>query len=126
MRANPDLEAGYRRLIRGWLIYGNIPWFIMGAGIVFGEVGSVFEFFNPRHGPFVVAFYISVVVLWVLASYWLFFRGGAEELITYPGLLNLPIKKPWVIKVFFVFSFACGVVGLALMILGDFAVPTFK
>src|SRR6266513_4801553 len=65
IRANPALRSGYGRLIRGWLIFGNLPWLVMGVGIVFGRVPTVFHYFNPRNGPIVVAWYVTVVALWV-------------------------------------------------------------
>jgi hypothetical protein len=53
---NPALAPGYRRLIRSWLVFGNVPWVVMGLGIVFG----------------------GVVAFWVASVYWIFFRRGAE------------------------------------------------
>ena len=123
---NPQLETGYRKLIRGWLIYGNVPWLIMGAGILIGGVPSVFHYFNPRNGPFVVAWFVSVVVLWMLSVYWVFFRRGAEQLIDHPGLLNIDSDKPWVIKAFFLLCLAGGVAGLLAMIFGNLQPPTFR
>jgi hypothetical protein len=123
---NPHLEPGYRRLVRGWLVFGNIPWLVMGAGVLFGGLQSVFQFFNPRNGPFVVAWYVSVVAVWILAAYWLFFRRGAEQLIEYPGLLNLPTKSPWLVKLMFVVCLAGGIAGLAAMIFGNIQGPLVK
>src|ERR1700720_2305634 len=66
MAENPVLEQGYRRLIRSWLIYGNLPWLVMGAGVVVGGVPSVFRYFNPGGGgPFVIGFWVTLVVLWI-------------------------------------------------------------
>lgn len=124
--ADPSLEPGYRRLVRSWIIYGNLPWLVMGAGILSGQVPSVFHYFNPRNGPFVIAFYASVVALWIATSYWLFFRGGAEELIKYPGLLNLPVQRPWAVKVLYLLCLAGGILGLSMMVLGNIQVPLFR
>ena len=121
---NPALEEGYRRLIRGWLIYGNIPWLVMGAGVLSGSDPSIFYFFNPGNGPFVVAFYGSVVALWIAGFYWIFFRNGAEALITYPGLLNIPTAKPWMVKAYFLLCLAGGIAGLLMMIFGNIQPPS--
>lgn len=43
-----ELEGGYRSMVRGLVIYGNIPWIVMGAGVVFGGVPDVFHFLNPQ------------------------------------------------------------------------------
>src|SRR5215471_8013343 len=63
--ANPALAAGYERLIRGWLVYGNLPWGVMGLGILFGGVPTMFHYFNPRNGPVVLLWYGVVVPLWL-------------------------------------------------------------
>jgi hypothetical protein len=123
MVENPSLEPGYRRLIRGWLIYANVPWVIMGAGILFGGVPSVVHYFNPRNGVFVIAFYVSVVAEWILCFYWLFFRAGAEDLIAHPGLLNLPTQRPIIVKAVFLLSVAGGIAAMAIMIFRNIGLP---
>jgi len=123
MAQNPALEPGYRKLVRGWLIYGSVPWLIMGAGILAGSVPSTVYYLNPRNGPFVIAFYTSVIALWVLSFYWLFFRGGAEELIAHPGLLNFPSQNPLWVKALFLLSVGGGIVALLVMIFGNFGAP---
>lgn len=114
----PELEEGYRRLIRWWIICGNLPWIVMGIGIIFGGVPSVLHYFNPRNGPFVMAFYVTIVALWIASFYWIFFRGGAEELVAHPGLLNLPGQKPVWVKALFLLSLIGGIIALTMMILG--------
>jgi hypothetical protein len=96
--ANPSLTQGYTSLIRGWLIFGNLPWLVMGLGIVFGGVPTIWHYFNPRNGPVVLIWYVTIVALWIASINWMFFRGGAEMLITHPGLLNLPSDQPRVVK----------------------------
>jgi len=95
----------------------------MGAGILFGGVPSVFHYLNPRNGPFVIAFWAAVVALWIATFYWLFFRGGAEDLITHPGLLNLAVQSPWAVKVFFLLGVGGGVLALLAMIVGNIQIP---
>jgi hypothetical protein len=118
MAQHPELAAGYRSLIRGWVVYGNIPWVVMGIGILFGGVPSVFDYFNPRNGPFVVAWYVSAVALWIATAYWIFLRGGAEAVVRHPGLLNWPAPRPSGIKALVALSLLSGVVALTMMILG--------
>src|SRR5881296_2823077 len=74
IRAHPELRAGYRKLIGGWLIFGNLPFLVMGFGILFGGVPTVFDYLNPRNGPFAVTWYVTAVALWVASFFWLFFR----------------------------------------------------
>ncbi|MGB8226981.1 MAG: hypothetical protein WCE45_09010, partial [Sedimentisphaerales bacterium] len=32
IQKNPDLREGYRKIIKGFVIWTNIPWIVMGAG----------------------------------------------------------------------------------------------
>lgn len=121
---NPELAAGYRSLVRGFLIYGNLPWLVMGIGIVAGGVPSAVHYFDLRNGPFVILFYVTIVALWVASTYWVFVRGGAEALIRHPGLFNIDIQAPWAIKMTFLLSLAAGVTALAAMLSGAIRVPS--
>jgi hypothetical protein len=109
---NPELAPGYRKLIRGLLLYGNLPWVVMGIGILFGGVATVFDFLDPRSGIFALVLLGVIVVLWVLGTYWLLFAGGAEELIRYPGLMQEPIHRPWIIKAWWLLCLSGGIAGL--------------
>jgi hypothetical protein len=120
---NAELRPGYIKLIRGWLLFGNLPWIVMGLGILFGDVPSVMHYFNPRNGAMVVVWYATVVALWIASVYWLFFRHGAETLIAYPGLLNFPAGKPGIVKLYFLLCLAGGIAGLLGMIFSDIPVP---
>ena len=63
----------------------------------------------------VVACVPLVFVVWILGTYWLFFRDGAELLVSHPGLLNVPSSNPLVIKLLWVLCLGSGVVGIVLM-----------
>jgi hypothetical protein len=121
MEENPALEAGYRRLIRWWLIWANLPWLVMGAGIVFGGVPSILHYLSPVDGPFVLAFYGTIGLQQISAFYWIFFRGGAEDLIDHPGLLNVRVKKASWVKAFFVLNLISMVA--VIMIFRSIVVP---
>jgi hypothetical protein len=123
IRGNPELRQGYLKLIRGWLLFANLPWVVMGFGILFGGVPSTFHYFNPRNGPMVVAWYATIVALWIASVYWIFFREGAQTLIEYSGLLSLPSRNPNTIKLIFLLCLAGGVLGLLAMLFGDIPVP---
>ena len=120
---NPELAPGYRALVGGFLIYGNLPWLVMGLGIVAGGVPSVAHYFDPRNGPFVILFYVTIVALWVASTHWVFVRSGAEALVRHPGLLKIDVEAPWAIKMFLLLSLAGGVAGLAAMLSGAIRVP---
>ncbi|MGH9380057.1 MAG: hypothetical protein ACRD2Z_05545 [Thermoanaerobaculia bacterium] len=91
IRAQPDLEPGYRRLYRGYLFWTNLPWLVMGFGILSGQVPSMFDFLNPSGGnTFVVAWWGLLAALLCLGTYWIFFGGGAEMLERHPGVYMVP------------------------------------
>ena len=120
IEANPELEDGYARLTRGALLWGNAPWIVMGFGCTFGDVPSVFHYFRPRDGnPYVLAFFASVIVLWIAGFRWLFFRNGAEELIKHPGLFNWNITSPTFIKLIYTLCVFSGVIALVMMFVID-------
>jgi len=121
--ANPSLAPGYTKLIRGWLVFGNLPWLVMGLGMLFGGVPTIWHYLNPRNGPVVLTWYATVVALWIASIYWLFFRQGAELLLAHPGLFNVPGDRPWVLKAYFLLCLAGGVAGLLMMILWDVPPP---
>lgn len=95
----PELRPGYTRLIRNFFNAMNIPWFIMAIGMKEGGISNVGDYFYPRNGnQFVIAWWVSIWSLILLSSYWIWFRGGAEKLIEYPGLFVGNPTKPQTIK----------------------------
>jgi hypothetical protein len=124
IKQNPSLEEGYNRIIKGFLTWGNIPWIVMGIGCTFGGVPTVWHYFNPKAGnPYVLAFFASAVLVWIMGSYWIFFRGGAQELVDHPGLLNYDIRSAVWVKLIWMAMLLGGVVGLYMMVTQDFSVP---
>lgn len=112
---HPERAEGYARLSRGLLFWGNLPWIVMGLGCLTGDM-IVFDFFRPKEGnPFVVAFFVTIILEWILCLRWLFFLGGAEALVAHPGLLNYPFKSPAAIKGLFAVCLAGGIVGLIVL-----------
>lgn len=87
---NPQLKEGYAALFRGYLFWMNLPWVIMGIGCTVGGIPSVWHYFRPRDGnPYVLAWFGSVFFLWVLGTFWLFLKSGAEMLAGHPGAIEL-------------------------------------
>ena len=83
----------YRRLIRGFLIYGNIPWLVLGCAI---ELPHLIP--SLSSGPLLVFFICFIPAYWILTGYWLFFRSGAEDLARHPGILRGSPRDPKAIK----------------------------
>jgi len=119
---NPELEVGYDKLFKGYILYGNIPWIIMGIGNSSGLTNSTFDYFTPRAmNPIVLVFHASIIILWILSVRWIYFQDGAEFLERHPGLLNkssfsgrtnFTAKQ---IKIFFPLMLLGGIAGMIVM-----------
>jgi len=124
--AHPELREGYRTITKGFVFWGSVPWVVMGVGCVFGKVPSVFNFFRPRDGnPFVLAFFASVFLVWALGTHWIVFRGGAETLVKYPGVLNMNLKSSRTVMIYWFTCLAGGVIWFILMFSRDMPAPPF-
>jgi len=123
----PELKEGYDKLFKGILIYGNIPWVIMMIGNLSGKTRFVFEYFQPREmNPIVLVFHFSIVVIWILSIWWIYFQDGANFIETHPGLFkkkgfggntDLTAKE---VKLFFPLALLGGVGGIVAMWVVDF------
>ena len=116
IKKNPDLAEGYARLLKGYLVWMNIPWVVMGIGCTIGGVPSVRDFFSPKDGnPFVLAWFGSVFLLWVLGTFWLFMKNGAKELAKHPGVLGCDISSLGAIKLLWCACLFGGIMGVIFM-----------
>jgi hypothetical protein len=87
IEAQPELLAGYRRLIYWNAFWMSLPWLVMGVGVNIGGVPTFLNFL--RHmigGPFVWAFWVVLFTEFLLLGYWAIWRGGAETLSAHPGI----------------------------------------
>lgn len=120
----PELASGYNRLVRGILIWSSLPWLVMGIGIEFGGVPGFFSYFRPRDGnPYVLAWFATVFVIWILGFRWLFFRGGAQFLVEHPGLLRGDPKSPAMIRAFYCLMVLGGITAVTIIFVAD--IPQF-
>jgi hypothetical protein len=124
IQANPELADGYSKIINGMLVWGDIPWVILGIGCVTGKVPSVFYLFRPRDGnPYVTAFYASALLIWILGTNWIVFRGGAEMFVKHPGVLNFNVKSPRTMILLWFLSVAGGIVGFLIVYFQNIPFP---
>ncbi|NVJ61537.1 MAG: hypothetical protein HWE27_14170 [Gammaproteobacteria bacterium] len=90
IKNDPSLESGYNKLFWGMIIYTNIPWIIMGVGNLTGYTNYIFEYFHPRTlNLAVLAFHGSILILWLLSIYWVYFNHGAEMIERHPGFFRI-------------------------------------
>lgn len=91
IRVSPELQTGYRKLFWAVMILGVLPFVLMGAGIISGQVASVFHYLRPGQGNWFVSMWYAVLGIGLLlSSIWLIALGGAEMLEKHPGFLPLP------------------------------------
>jgi hypothetical protein len=110
------MSDAFASFARGILLWGNIPWVVMGFGVVVGGVPTVFHFLDISSGdPYVVAFVASAVLLWTATTVWIF-GGGAGTLAKYPELCGygLPVRNASFIKVSWVLGIVGGIAALVL------------
>jgi hypothetical protein len=86
---DPMLEEGYNKVFLYYITIGNVPWIIMGLGMLTGYTETIIDYFRPRDmNPMVLLFHLSTIIILFALDYWIFFRNGAEFLSRHPGLFN--------------------------------------
>lgn len=131
---NPELEDGYKKIIKAFMIYGNIPWIIMGLGMLVGSTSSIFDYFNPRGlNPFVLLFHIALIYIYIITIKYVYFNGGAEFLEKHPGLFERASwdgKKKYEsatsIKIWLGLMLLGGILGMTAMWCVYIPTPPFK
>jgi hypothetical protein len=113
LRERPELYDGYWRLIRGMLLFFNLPFLVMGIGIVSDYVPTMNGYLSWRvSNPFVLAFYTSIFFELLLGFYWIFFAQGAEFIVKHRDLwgsykFRIP-SSSFGVKLFYLFCLICG------------------
>jgi hypothetical protein len=113
IRQNPEMAAGYQRVLLGYLIIGSLPWLMMGLGLLSGQVTNIFAYVNPHGGNgYVLLYHALLLFLLLLGFIWIFFRHGAEFWAKYMAPLNLrSATSPTGVKVQFGLALLAGLVG---------------
>lgn len=88
-------EFEFDSLIKGFIIWGTLPWIIMGiTSFVFGVSDFRFLVFPNEVSKAYLVFYVTVILLNGYTFIWINFLGGAEKLARYPGIMNHKSAKP--------------------------------
>jgi hypothetical protein len=134
VKEDPSLEKGYNDIIKGWVGFGMVPFIIMGIGQLSNSTSLITDYFHPaKLNPFVILFHLSIVVIWVIGSNWIFRKNGAEFLSKHPGLFqnrsmsSKPgIMSPRSIKITWAMGVMGGIVAMVMMWSGFFSdMPSF-
>lgn len=120
----PELREGYKRLVLGLMLWGNIPWLVMGLGLLVGSVSSFYDYLRPREArPWVLAWYATCIGVWVRWLWWLFRQDGAQTLVDHPGLLNIPLSKAKYFKLLACALTLSGIIGMAMAFSQGMLIP---
>jgi hypothetical protein len=99
IQKNPELKAGYVKLILSIFLCLTIPWIVMGLGLKSGGVSNLADYFYPCCGNlFILAYWSSILGLIFVYNAWIWFAGGAEILIKHPGILRFNPSNPKTIR----------------------------
>jgi hypothetical protein len=61
-------------------LYSNVPWLVMGWGILAGGVPSVFSYFRPQdHNAYVTGWYACMLLLAIANAFWIVLADGAAR-----------------------------------------------
>lgn len=87
----PELEAGFKQILKAFLFFGTLPWLILAVGVLLGKVEHIFSVFQPANlNPVVLLFHASVYVIYILTLKFLFMGNGAEFLKKHISLFQNP------------------------------------
>lgn len=124
---NPELKAGYDKILKALLISGTIPGLIMAIGSLTGRTTTMYDYLHPRTlNPFVLILHLYIIVIWILAVRWIYFKEGAEILVRHPGIFtirglgNSATPTSILIKTVFALALLGGIVGMTMMWVTDF------
>lgn len=75
---HPEKAESYRRLVRGWMLWGNLGWAVMGTGILSGGTHTMLDYLYQRDNHWVLAWYATNIAVSLLGILWVFRMGGAD------------------------------------------------
>jgi hypothetical protein len=88
---DPRASPAAISLRRWFAIVSDLPWAVMGWGILVGGVPNVWYFFRPKDGnPYVLAWFASILGAALYFAFWVFFLEGAEKVVVLQ-----PVEVKW-------------------------------
>lgn len=131
LREKPELYNGYRRIIFGTVVFFNIPFVIMGIGLLTGNVSGMDHYSRLEfNNLFVTIFHVSIIVLILLGFYWIFFAKGAEFVVKHRELWGIYKSRipgtTFAIKLVYLLCLMCAAAVFLIGFSGDFGRPKTK
>lgn len=84
--ATLELKLSYAKLTLYVLFWANVPWIVMGFGCLQKSL-TFRDYLEPQTlHPALITFFVSLVCVFAVGSYWIFAAGGAMQLLHYPGI----------------------------------------
>ena len=111
-RLHPEKREGYTRLVRAFVLAVGLPALLAELAALGGLPAPV------REALGFLAVGIFLVAL-ALGTYWLYFRGGAEELADHPGLLVGFPETPMAFKIVWGLLLASVLLGIVLEVVAS-------
>ncbi len=125
VRSDKSKLEQYRRFLMHASVWLNLPWVLMGAGILTGEVSSLLDFLKPSEGnSFVTLWFICIGVLFLIGTYWVFFLKGAETLERNSGILMIPRWSASNLRLFWILALLWNAGIVALLYFNAFGLAT--
>lgn len=89
---HPERTSSYNRMLVWLLFAGNLPWLILGGGVLFGGfILPLDPIILSEMNAWGWAFWLCIPFWSIGLVLYVFVFGGAEELSKHPGLINIPI-----------------------------------
>ncbi len=126
IRQHPELRLAYSRVMCGMLVWWNLPWVVMGIGIMLGRVPTLWHyFFEIRGNVFVLAWWVSVFAMAIVSSRWAFSHDAAQLCSRLSRLCKWPLLHATGIGVFILVALAGGLVLFTAIYLRNPPLPEF-
>lgn len=86
-KKKPELTRGYKQFLRWWLTLGNLPWVVIGLGILSKVTPNIWESTNLENpNPVSISFVASVFLIFIISTVWMLFGKGPDFFEKHPGL----------------------------------------